>query len=89
MANTTADKLDYLAATKEAIRLAIVEKGVSVPVNTPFRQYADKIKQIKAGGTASVEVDTRPAFNTSVEYVESGVKKTVVSTDAYLEFDGG
>ena len=87
---TTACKLAAVNDAKLLIRDAIINKGVSVPVDTTFRQYADKIKQIKVGGTASVEVDTRPAFNTSVEYVESGVKKTLeVSTSAVFNADIG
>lgn len=47
---TTADKLTYLQGTKEAIRTAIVNKGVPVPEETTFREYATKIGQIPSGG---------------------------------------
>lgn len=43
---TTADKLVYLEESKEQIRQAIEEMGVSVPSNTPFRQYGEKIEGI-------------------------------------------
>lgn len=43
---TTAEKLAYLAESKEQIRQAIEEMGVSVPSNTPFRQYGEKIEGI-------------------------------------------
>lgn len=43
---TTADKLAYLAESKEQIRQAIEGMGVSVPSNTPFRQYGEKIEGI-------------------------------------------
>ncbi len=47
---TTAEKLEYLIDTKEQIRTAIVDKGVSCPVGTPFRDYASKIASIQTGG---------------------------------------
>ena len=46
----TSDKLNYLVGTKNAIKDAIVEKGVEVSENDTFRSYADKIKSIEAGG---------------------------------------
>lgn len=53
MAGTIADKLNYLKWTKSDIRDAIIEKGVDVPADLPFRQYADKIDAIQTGGSAS------------------------------------
>lgn len=46
----TSDKLNYLIGTKNAIKDAIVEKGVEVSETDTFRSYADKIKSIEAGG---------------------------------------
>lgn len=43
---TIADKLAYLAESKEQVRQAIEGMGVSVPSNTPFRQYGGKIERI-------------------------------------------
>jgi hypothetical protein len=43
------DKLVYLGETKSQIRDAIQSKGVTVPVNTTFRDYATKIGEITAG----------------------------------------
>lgn len=43
---TTADKLEYLSGTKDAIKQAIVAKGVAVPDGTTFRGYAEKIGDI-------------------------------------------
>ena len=48
---TVADKLAYLADTKDDIRAALVEKGLDVPESTPFRQYAEKIREISSGST--------------------------------------
>ena len=59
MANTTADKLSYLMATKEAIRQAIIAKGVDVPQNASFRSYATLISTITTG------VDTSDATATA------------------------
>ena len=44
---TTTDKLNHLIATKEAIRGAIIAKGVSVANTDTFRSYADKIGEIQ------------------------------------------
>lgn len=44
------DKLDSILATKQAIREAIALKGTEVPEGTTFRQYAEKIGEIKSGG---------------------------------------
>lgn len=46
---TTADKLSYLAGTKDAIRSAISAKGVSVSDEDTFRSYAEKIASIQTG----------------------------------------
>ena len=50
---TIADKLAYLAETKEQIRQAIEGMGVSVPKTTIFRKYAEKIKAITGDATAT------------------------------------
>ena len=41
-----AHSLEYLFGTKEAIRQAIIAKGVPVGTEVPFRHYADKIAMI-------------------------------------------
>lgn len=43
---TTAEKLAYLADTKNAIKDAIVSNGIEVPDETTFRSYPEKIDQI-------------------------------------------
>jgi hypothetical protein len=45
-----ADKLIYLNGTKEAIKEAIREKGVTVDDTDTFRSYAEKIGEIQTGG---------------------------------------
>ena len=46
---TTSEKLEYLNDTKTAIKDAIIAKGVEVPKETTFREYADKIATIPSG----------------------------------------
>ena len=41
---TITDKLTYLSGTKEAIKDALIEKGVDMSGDIPFREYADKIR---------------------------------------------
>lgn len=43
---TTAEKLDYLNETKKMIRQSLLLLGVNLPVNTPFRDYADALSNI-------------------------------------------
>ena len=57
MANTSADKLAYLQGTKDAIKAAIVNKGVAIPDETTFRGYAEKIGEIPTGGVVSKDID--------------------------------
>lgn len=59
MARTSADKLNYLLATKEAIRQAIAAKGVDVPESTTFRQYAGRIGEIQSGGNRITSISVR------------------------------
>lgn len=51
MANTIQDKLTYLSGTKDAIKQAIIAKGVDVSDTDTFRSYADKIEAIQSGGS--------------------------------------
>ena len=45
-----ADKLAYLQESKNQIKNAIINKGINVTNEDPFRSYADKIQQIKETG---------------------------------------
>ena len=47
---TTADKLNKLLETKQAIKQAIIDKGVSVGDDTKFADYPSKINSITTGG---------------------------------------
>ena len=48
----TADKLSYLQGTKEAIKAAIINHGVSVADTDTFRSYADKIRAISSDSSS-------------------------------------
>ena len=50
---TIRESLDSLKVTKQAIRSAIQNKGVSVPLDTAFRDYANKIAQIESASSSS------------------------------------
>lgn len=70
---TTAEKLGYLQQTKESIRQALISKGVDVPENTTFRQYAGKVEDIQSGSNTEFIVFNVNSFNgTSEWYDESG-----------------
>lgn len=43
---TTTEKLLYLQETKDAIKNAIIKKGIEIPEGTFFREYAEKINSI-------------------------------------------
>lgn len=45
--STIAEQLAALAQIKEDIRQAIIDKGVDVPENTPFADYASLIGDIQ------------------------------------------
>lgn len=72
---TTADKLKYLTETKQAIKNAIIEMGVEIDDNTPFREYANKILEITTG------VDTTDATAQSNDII---LGKTAYSGDVKL-----
>lgn len=57
---STSSKLLYLQDTKSAIKDAIVAKGVSVPVGSTFRSYADKIADISGEGGGPVGPTAEP-----------------------------
>lgn len=75
-------KLNYLLGTKNEIRSAIQEKGVSVPSDTTFRQYADKIRAIETGSTTPPEIE----INLQEKTVEPTGSQFEVTPDA--SYDG-
>lgn len=88
---TTTEKLTYLQGTKDAIKNAIVAKGVEVPEGTTFRGYAEKVGEIPAGAkieTVKVKF-TRTKNTVSVMYccVNNGivVSKRIRTNDILSE----
>lgn len=53
---TIADKFNYLNGTKEAIKNALIDKGVAVSASDSFRSYADKVASIETGGGSGAEI---------------------------------
>ncbi|UUC46540.1 BspA family leucine-rich repeat surface protein [Flavobacterium cerinum] len=64
---TIADKLTYLGQTKSEIRDAIISKGGTVTAETPFREYAERIREIKSETTVNPDEWKRPADWLSIE----------------------
>ena len=61
--NDLKKKLVFLHDTKEQIREAIADRQVSIPAETPLREYPNKIRQIPLGGAAALNIaygDTAP-----------------------------
>ena len=64
---TINDKLTYLAGTKDAIKQAIINKGVSVSDSDTFRSYASKINDIESGGSATFPEGIKFGYSTFTE----------------------
>ena len=62
---TTIDRLNKLIDTKESIRQAIINKGVSVPTSTPFADYPSKISAIESEGGSDSFFALRTNNNTN------------------------
>lgn len=75
--STIYDKLLYINETKGLIRDAIQEQDVEVPEGTPFREYAEKISEIK-GKVHSVNGKTGDVIITLEEL--DGVSKNELTT---------
>lgn len=54
---TIADKLNYLNETKEDIKNALVEKGVTITENDTFRDYAGKINEISGASQKASKLE--------------------------------
>lgn len=65
---TIADKLTYLNGTKNAIKDAIVAKGVAVSGTDTFRSYATKISEIPSG-----EVVYKKKYGMSIDNIFGNV----------------
>lgn len=58
---TTADKLNYLANTKNLIKNAIVNKGQTINSGDSFRSFASKIENIQTGADLNDYFNLKPS----------------------------
>lgn len=84
---TTVEKLIYLQETKEAIKNAIVEKGVEVPEGTTFRAYAQKVGEIKSGLTESDRFTQIPT-NETRPYIKGNATVAYAGYPIFLQMQG-
>lgn len=84
---TTVEKLIYLQETKEAIKNAIVEKGVEVPEGTTFRAYAQKVGEIKGGLTESDRFTQIPT-NETRPYIKGNATVAYAGYPIFLQMQG-
>lgn len=85
----TADKLNKLIQTKEAIRLALIEKGQNATVSMPFADYANMILGITTE-TGDIEVEiiggTTPEPTPDlVNVLKAGTAKIGGSTNTFVD----
>jgi hypothetical protein len=78
---TTAEKLTHLSQTKSDIRDAIIAKGVSVPAETTFRDYATKVSDIKT--------DFSDTFNYAERVSQDGGSVENLAEVSNLDFNDG
>lgn len=69
---TTSDKLNKILSTKNAIKNAIINKGVNIDSSLPFSQYASKISEIQ-GEISNI------GFN-SIENLDNGWKYKLINS---------
>lgn len=85
----TADKLNKLLQTKEAIRLALVQKGQNATVNMPFADYANMVLGITtATGDIEVEIIGGTPIEPEPELVNvftAGTVKIGGSTNTFVD----
>lgn len=81
------DKVDYLLVTKNRIKTQLIDLGVDIDDNTPFRQYADAIQQLYADvADAEINKVMKP-----MDLVEANLNGGILATDeeyevAYAQF---
>ncbi len=83
---TTADKLNKVLETKQAIKQAIIDKGVEVSDNTKFADYPSKIASIEAGGGDPYYEDlflVTTANNTNYSYLFYGSNATTIDLSRF------
>jgi hypothetical protein len=82
---TTVQKLQAIIDNKEAIRTAIVAKGVTCDTNEAFSTYAAKISTISGGGSSAVEILSQvldamiPIIGADMTYNSKAIATTTVA----------
>ena len=64
---STANKLQKILLTKESIRQAIINKGISLSSSAPFSSYASKISEIQ-GTITNIDINTVEDLKTGWKY---------------------
>ena len=75
---TTSDKLNKILSTKNAIKNAIINKGVNIDSSLPFSQYASKISEIQ-GEISNI------GFN-SIEKLDNEWKYKLINSVSNLSY---
>ena len=86
---TISDKLTYLSGTKDAIKQAIIAKGVEVTDTDTFRSYANKIEAIQSGGgTVNIPDGTKFGYSTFTTVPDSIIPYLEAQTNMSSMFYG-
>lgn len=75
---TTQEKLSRLINTKNNIRQKLIDLGVDVPIDTPFEEYPELIKQLKAANFIETTTDQQV-----LQFIDL---YNTISTDDYTDY---
>ena len=87
--STIYEKLRYLFDTKKLIKESIEKKGVSIPNDTPFRDYADKILKINDETTLPDQEGGIDASGTKIKTVTvnpTGKEYVITTSDENVDY---
>ncbi len=94
---TVNEKLSFLNDTKYTIKKAIEDKGVTIPSNTTFRQYAAKIYDIESQGSIKSKLEeiindptilgTEDQLTDNILQTKDSIKQAIVSKNISVAED--